>query len=68
MAHGDPQYEAGVSRAFAQAGLETFDFESLQDYGTTAQAVATFGFIFGGRAIDRLQATGQTTIAWRQRA
>jgi ubiquinone/menaquinone biosynthesis C-methylase UbiE len=62
------EYEEGVSRAFAHAGLKTFDFESLQDYETTARAVATFGFIFGGRSIERLQATRQTTIAWHWRA
>jgi ubiquinone/menaquinone biosynthesis C-methylase UbiE len=62
------EYEEGVSRAFAHAGLKTFDFESLQDYGTTPRAVATFGFIFGGRSIERLQTTRQTTIAWRWRA
>jgi ubiquinone/menaquinone biosynthesis C-methylase UbiE len=61
------EYETGVSRAFAHAGLETFDFESLQDYETTARAVATYGFIFGKRSIERLEATRQTTIAWRWR-
>ena len=68
LVSGDAKYEAGVSQAFAQAGLGTFDFESLQDYGTTARAVATFGFIFGGRAIEHLETTQQTTIAWRWRA
>jgi ubiquinone/menaquinone biosynthesis C-methylase UbiE len=62
------EYEQGVSRAFEAAGMRTFDFGSLQDYGTTERAVATFGFIFGGRSIEHLQTTGQTTIAWRWRA
>jgi ubiquinone/menaquinone biosynthesis C-methylase UbiE len=62
------EYEQAVSRAFDAAGMHTFDFESLQEYETTERAVATFGFIFGGRSIEHLEATRQTTIAWQWRA
>lgn len=44
--------------------FEFFDFESVQEYGSTDAIVRTFGFIFGRRAIDHLRATGQTAIRW----
>jgi hypothetical protein len=40
------------------------DFESVQDYSTVKNIVDTYGFIFGHRAIERLKATGRTSIKW----
>jgi ubiquinone/menaquinone biosynthesis C-methylase UbiE len=44
-----------------------FDFDSVQEFGSTANIVATYGFIFGRAAIDHLTRTGQTSICGRMR-
>jgi ubiquinone/menaquinone biosynthesis C-methylase UbiE len=43
------------------------DFDAVQEYGSTANIIGTYGFIFGQRAIDHLERTGQTAIRWRFR-
>ena len=62
-----PEYEDALTRALDAAALDTFDFGSTQDYGTSERAVATYGFIFGGGSIDLLRARDQSTIEWRWR-
>ncbi len=62
-----PAYERAVDALLRPAGFGHHDFETVQDYGTTAQAVALYGFIFGSRAIERLRKRRQTTIRWRWR-
>jgi ubiquinone/menaquinone biosynthesis C-methylase UbiE len=62
-----PEYEDALTRALDAIGLDTFDFRSTQDYGTSERAVATYGFIFGGGSIDLLRARDQSTITWRWR-
>jgi len=64
---GNPQYENALFRALDAAGFETFDFETVQDYRTPEHAVATFGFIFGGRSIELLRANRQSRIRFRWR-
>jgi ubiquinone/menaquinone biosynthesis C-methylase UbiE len=43
------------------------DFDTVQEYGSTTNIVGTYGFIFGQKAIDHLERTGQTAIRWRFR-
>jgi ubiquinone/menaquinone biosynthesis C-methylase UbiE len=62
-----PHYENALARALDAVGLDTFDFETTQDYGTSERAVATYGFIFGGGSIERLRERDQSTIEWRWR-
>ena len=64
---GSPEYEAALAGTLDAAGLATFDFKSIQDYGTVERAVATYGFIFGGASIDLLRAGNHSTVEWRWR-
>jgi hypothetical protein len=45
-------------------GFSYEDFESAQEYGTVENIVESYGFIFGHKAIERLKATGKTSIKW----
>ncbi len=64
---GSPEYEQALGAALDGAGLASFDFETSQKFRSSRQALATYGFIFGGSSIDHLRETGQTTITWRWR-
>ena len=55
------------SRALVEAGFAYEDVDSIQDYGATEAMIATYGFIFGKRAIDHIRETGRTTARWRFR-
>jgi SAM-dependent methyltransferase len=48
-------------------GFEYKEIESVSDYGSVENAVATYGFIFGRNAISHLLARQQQTITWRYR-
>ncbi len=48
-------------------GFEFKEVESVSDYGSVENAVATYGFIFGPNAIRHLLARQQHTITWRYR-
>ena len=48
-------------------GFEYKEVESVSDYGSVENAVATYGFIFGRNAISHLLARQQQTITWRYR-
>ncbi|HLW02179.1 MAG TPA: class I SAM-dependent methyltransferase [Ktedonobacterales bacterium] len=48
-------------------GFEHKEVESISDYGSVENAVATYGFIFGRNAISHLLARQQQTITWRYR-
>ena len=50
-----------------ELGFSAFDFDSVQDFGTVANAVDTYGFIFGRNAIVHLRRTGKTAVRWRFR-
>lgn len=52
------------SRLFAEHGYAFFDFSAEQDYGSVENAVQTYGFIFGRRAIAHLRRHRQQTIRW----
>ena len=55
-------------RAFVDdAGFSYKDIDQIQDYGSLENIVGTYGFIFGGKAIDHLRAHNKTTIKWRFR-
>lgn len=45
-------------------GFSYEDFETIQEYSTVENIVATYGFIFGYKAIEHLKATGKTSIRW----
>jgi ubiquinone/menaquinone biosynthesis C-methylase UbiE len=65
---GDPDSGAEErSRALVAAGFSYEDVDSVQEYGTTEAMIATYGFIFGKRAIDHIRATGRTSVRWRYR-
>lgn len=59
-----PELEAGERFLTREAGFQYFDFESVQEYGTSHDLLRTYGFIFGRRAIDHLRRTRQTSIRW----
>ncbi len=48
-------------------GFQYKEIESVSDYGTVENAVATYGFIFGRNAISYLLLHQQHTITWRYR-
>jgi SAM-dependent methyltransferase len=48
-------------------GFQFQEIESVSDYGTPQNAAATYGFIFGQRAIRHLLEHQQHTITWRYR-
>ncbi len=48
-------------------GFQYKEIESVSDYGSVENAVATYGFIFGPNAIRHLLAHQQSTITWRYR-
>ncbi|HEY7346932.1 MAG TPA: methyltransferase domain-containing protein [Ktedonobacterales bacterium] len=48
-------------------GFEHKKVESVSDYGSVENAVATYGFIFGHNAIRHLLEHQQQTITWRYR-
>lgn len=48
-------------------GFQFQEIESVSDYGSVENAVATYGFIFGPNAIRHLLARQQSTITWRYR-
>lgn len=63
--HQSDAYHKEVAMRLANFGY--WEFESVQEYGTTQNIVGTYGFIFGQRVIDHLEATGITAITWRIR-
>jgi SAM-dependent methyltransferase len=48
-------------------GFKFTEIESVSDYGSVENAVATYGFIFGRNAIRHLLAHQKHTITWRYR-
>jgi SAM-dependent methyltransferase len=48
-------------------GFRFQEIESVSDYGSVENAVATYGFIFGPNAIRHLLAQQKSTITWRYR-
>ena len=67
VAGGVPDYERAIDQLLDANGFTRRDFETVQDYGTVGDAIATYGFIFGSRAIDELRRRGQSRIRWRWR-
>jgi ubiquinone/menaquinone biosynthesis C-methylase UbiE len=51
----------------AGEGYQHRDFYNLTDYGTVDQIIATYGFIFGMKAIEYIQSTQTTVIKWKWR-
>jgi ubiquinone/menaquinone biosynthesis C-methylase UbiE len=56
-----------VERYMADLGFQWWDVDVAADYGTVAEAVATYGFIFGRRAIEHLRTHQISRIGWRLR-
>jgi hypothetical protein len=50
-----------------QLGFAYRDIEVEADYGSVAEAVATYGFIYGRQVIDELVAHDTRSIRWRPR-
>lgn len=59
----DPELQT-FSDFLVRNGFSFEDFESVQEYGSTENIIATYGFIFGHRAIEQLKATRRTCIKW----
>jgi len=53
--------------ALADCGFEWFDYFSVADYGSVEDTVATYGFIFGRRAIARIRDEGIHSVRWKTR-
>lgn len=51
----------------ADLGFVFKDWDIFHDYGTAANAIRIYGFIFGPKAIAYLERTGQTRIRFRMR-
>jgi ubiquinone/menaquinone biosynthesis C-methylase UbiE len=64
---GEVPYVSTLDRVLAEQRFDRFDFDTVQEYGTTEIAVRAYGFIFGRRAIEHLRRTGQHAIRWRCR-
>lgn len=62
--HLDPELQTYSDFLAKENGFSYEDFESVQEYGTVENIVETYGFIFGHNAIERLKATGRTSIKW----
>jgi ubiquinone/menaquinone biosynthesis C-methylase UbiE len=52
---------------FPKHGYQVLDFFASQDYGSVENAVQTYGFIFGKRAIDYLREHQKSVIQWKIR-
>lgn len=65
--HFDPELQTYSDFLVKMNGFSYEDFESVQEYGTVENIVATYGFIFGHKAIERLKAEGKTSIRWTLR-
>jgi ubiquinone/menaquinone biosynthesis C-methylase UbiE len=50
-----------------ELGFDYKDCYQTQEYGSVEKIVATYGFIFGKRAIDYLRKHRKTTIEWKAR-
>lgn len=50
---------------FPKYGYQALDFFASQDYGSVENAVKTYGFIFGKRAIDYLREHQKSVIQWK---
>ena len=48
-------------------GFESRDFDCVLDYGSPEEAAATYGFIYGRRAIDYIRRHEKATLEWRLR-
>jgi ubiquinone/menaquinone biosynthesis C-methylase UbiE len=62
--HPTPELQSYSDFLVRTNGFSYEDFESIQEYGTVENIVETYGFIFGHKAIEHLQATGKTSIRW----
>jgi SAM-dependent methyltransferase len=59
--------DEAVDRVFQEAGFAYQDVFTDQEYGTLEHIVATYGFIFGRKAIDTLRREQKTCIRWKFR-
>lgn len=50
---------------YPKYGFSAFDYFADQDYGSVENAVRTYGFIFGRKAIDYIRANHKTVIRWK---
>lgn len=67
MTPDDMSAEQAGDRLFATYGYTYLDFFQIRDYGTVQNAVETYGFIFGKRAIEHIKAHQKTAIRWKIR-
>ncbi len=50
---------------FPKAGYQCTEFYATQDYGSVENAVQTYGFIFGKKAIEYIREHQKTIINWK---
>lgn len=65
--HPTPDLTARDRELIEEWGFAYLDCDAVQEFGSTASIVSTYGFIFGQKAIDHLERTGQTAIRFRFR-
>ncbi|MDQ3693007.1 MAG: class I SAM-dependent methyltransferase [Chloroflexota bacterium] len=56
-----------VDRFMTDLGFASWDLDVMADYGSVSEAVETYGFIYGQRAIDHLEEHRISRIRWRLR-
>ena len=64
LSHLDPELQTYSDFLVKENGFSYEDFESIQEYGTVENILETYGFIFGHKTIELIQATGRTSIKW----
>ncbi|MBW2969674.1 class I SAM-dependent methyltransferase [Candidatus Woesearchaeota archaeon] len=59
--------EGVVDRTLRKLGFKYKDYYQIQNYGSVAKAVRTYGFIFGRKTIDFIRKHKRTKIKWKLR-
>ena len=61
---GDPNIEGPTEKLLIPLGFTYRDFRVICDYGTVEEALATYGFIYGPKAIDYILDNKVTKFSW----
>ena len=63
-----PEVDSPDHRQLEEQGFQYVDFEALVEYGSVDEAVSTYGFIYGEKAIRHLRRHKKHSITWPLRA
>ncbi len=56
-----------IDKTLSKLGFKHKDYYQIQNYGSVAKAVRTYGFIFGKKTIDYIKKHKKTKIKWKLR-